>query len=238
MCSGSGYPDTQPRAEPREPLAAVPSHPQADAAICPSARARQGWQPHSVLTGSLLLPTSLPDPATVSFLMNFPTKETPTRVQKPTPCVLHSHGQAGEGAIAEEQVGRGEGGDAKLLHKLLLAAQYPPHGHILVLQHVQCHLQEAIPRSEWVDSSIPHLTRDAAGLFRSLYKTLHQQGIMQGIMQGNWGGCRMRTSLSKAPWLQEKWGINAAIPTSLPTKELLFSNISAKYWSLFLWKKV
>lgn len=29
-----------------------------------------------------------------------------------------------------------------------------------------------------------------------------------------------------------------AVPTSLPTKELLFSKISAKYWSLFLWKKV
>lgn len=38
--------------------------------------------------------------------------------------------------------------------------------------------------------------------------------------------------------LQEKWGINAAVPTSLPTKELLFSKISARYWSLFLWKKV
>lgn len=38
--------------------------------------------------------------------------------------------------------------------------------------------------------------------------------------------------------LQEKWGINVAVPTSLPTKELLFSKMSAKYWSLFLWKKV
>lgn len=28
------------------------------------------------------------------------------------------------------------------------------------------------------------------------------------------------------------------MPTSLPTKELLFSKMSAKYWSLFLWKKV
>lgn len=28
------------------------------------------------------------------------------------------------------------------------------------------------------------------------------------------------------------------VPTSLPTKELLFSKISARYWSLFLWKKV
>lgn len=38
--------------------------------------------------------------------------------------------------------------------------------------------------------------------------------------------------------LQDKQGINAPVPTSLPTKELLFSKISAKYLSLFLWKKL
>lgn len=78
----------------------------------------------------------------------------PTSIPRATPHVLHSHRQAGEGAIAEEQISRGEGGDAKLFHELLLTAQHPPHRNILILQHVQGHLQ-APDGVRWVWRGIP-----------------------------------------------------------------------------------
>jgi len=62
-----------------------------------------------------------------------------------------SHGQAGEGAVAEQQVGGGEGGDTKLLHQLLLAAQHPPHRHVLILQQVQGYLRADPASGCWED---------------------------------------------------------------------------------------
>lgn len=85
---------------------------------------------------------------------------------EPLCCVPHSHRQAGEGAIAEEQVSRGEGSDAKLLHELLLAAQHPPHSNVLVLQHVQGHLQA--PGSDWGAEGLPSPSREAAELLSAL----------------------------------------------------------------------
>lgn len=110
-------------------------------------------------------PTSLPCSATVSFPMHlFPQVEGsperwgrrlafPQHPQRHPAVPPHSHRQAGEGAIAEEQVRRGEGSDAELLHELLLAAQHPPHRNVLVLQHVQGHLQA--PRSGGGAEGIP-----------------------------------------------------------------------------------
>lgn len=123
----------------------------------PSSSSSQGWQCRSVPT------SNLPYSATVSFLMHLPTctrehREMGHEAGMPPappepPCrAPHSHRQAGEGAIAEEQVSRGEGSDAKLLHELLLAAQHPPHCNVLVLQHVQGHLQA--PGSD-MDSPAP-----------------------------------------------------------------------------------
>lgn len=118
--------------------------------------------------------------------------------------ILHSHGQAGEGAIAEEQVAGGEGADAKLLHELLLTAQHPPHCHVLVLQHVQCHLQVQRPQGQLGGRQDPSPTRGTAGLFCTPCNTLH----LQSSVQADGGGCWKRTSLPEAPrsyWALGTW---------------------------------
>lgn len=122
----------------------------------------------------------------------------------PQPHVLHSHGQAGEGAVAEEQVAGGEGADAKLLHELLLTAQHPPHCHVLVLQHVQCHLQVQRPQGQLRGQQDPSPTRGTAGLFCTRYNTLH----LQSSVQADGGGCWKKTSLPEAPrsyWALGTW---------------------------------
>lgn len=170
---------------------------------------------------------------------------TPLGSPDPPPCVPHSHGQAGEGAIADEQVAGREGGDAKFLHELLLAAQHPPHRHVLVLQHVQRHLQAQQPGGSGRDGGVtePPAPRGTQQGYLAPHKALHScKAVRKPTSEAAGRGlpCQRCPGIIwyRGRGLQEKWGINAAVPTSLPTKELLFSKISARYSSLFLWKKL